>query len=146
MATLTLLSASILHHSLTKYHVCTSRRSPWLLTPLCKWECVHDISFYVGSWRIYIWKPLTVIKYWILLFIKIVLYMNKCYTDIQIIWIAFRFYKFSLSLVPIKPHYNVICIGKKYKEWPSLCSILLKLQRGIPGQTMWELSKDSQWM
>ena len=30
-------------------------------------------------------------------------HMNK-YTDIQIIWIAFWFYKFSLSLVPIKPH------------------------------------------
>ena len=82
-------------------------------------ENVHTSSVFVGSWIIYIWKPLMVIKYWILLFMKIETYMNK-YTDIQIIWIAFRFYKFSLSLVPIKPHYNVIYIGKNIRNDP-LC-------------------------
>ena len=46
-------------------------------------------------------------------------FMNK-YTDIQIIWIAFRFYKLSFSLVPIKPHYNVIYIGKTIRNDP-LC-------------------------
>ena len=38
--------------------------------------------------------------------------MNK-YTDIQINWISFQFYKFSLSQVPIKPNFNVIYIGNK---------------------------------
>ena len=54
-----------------------------------------------------------------LFFNKIETYMNK-YTDIQIIWIAFRFYNFNLSPVPIKPNYNVIYIGKYIRNDP-LC-------------------------
>ena len=46
---------------------------------------------------------------------------NICeYTDIQMISITFRFYKFSLSLVPIETHYDVIYIGQNIRNDP-LC-------------------------